>query len=551
MNNFSTTLIACSLTLFLGACSATAPASLDASPQGQLANQWFADGEASIALGTQKTINNKKGAAKNVILFVGDGMGISTITAARILAGQQQGQTGEEYQLSFEQLPFSGLVKTYNTNQQTPDSAGTMTAMMSGVKTKAGFIGVSQASRRADCQDYLNNGEALFSALELAELAGKSTGIVSTARLTHATPAATYAKSVERDWESDGDLKNGEAQLGCKDIASQLIDFKPNLEQRINDGNPLPIVSGIDVAFGGGRRAFFGDDPASIAGFSEKAGEGRRKDGRNLIEEWQQQGGQYVMDQAGFDALSINNDAPVLGLFNASHMRYSANRLEDKSGEPTLTEMTDTAIDLLQRNNEGFFLMVEAGRIDHGHHAGNAYNALTDAVELSSAVQKALEKTNPEETLIIVTADHSHVFTMAGYPTRGNPILGKVVGNDDHGEPKSEPTKADDGMPYTTLGYATGRGHASLENNTNADVRYGKPIDAGRHDISDIDTTHSGYHQEALVPLGSETHGGEDVAVYASGPGSHLVSGTIEQNVIFHVMNHAADLTGKASKNIQ
>ena len=87
--------------------------------------------------------------------------------------------------------------------------------------------------------------------------------------------------------------------------------------------------------------------------------------------------------------------------------------------------MTAKAIDVLDNNDKWLFLTVEAGRIDHAHHAGNAYNALSDTVELSKAVQVALDKTSIEDTLIIVTADHSHVFTIAGYPKRGNPILGK------------------------------------------------------------------------------------------------------------------------------
>ncbi len=151
----------------------------------QLSSEWYTEAEAKVDAAAERKVVNPAGAAKNVILFVGDGMGISTVTAARILAGQMQGLDGEEYQLSFERMPFTGLVKTYNTNQQTPDSAGTMTAMMSGVKTKAGVLGVSEEVVRADCAS--SQGKELVTALELAEDMGKSTGIISTARITHAT----------------------------------------------------------------------------------------------------------------------------------------------------------------------------------------------------------------------------------------------------------------------------------------------------------------------------------------------------------------------------
>jgi alkaline phosphatase len=187
--------------------------------------------------------------------------------------------------------------------------------------------------------------------------------------------------------------------------------------------------------------------------------------------------------------------------------------------------------------------MVEAGRIDHGHHAGSAYNALTDTIALSDAVRTAVENNDMSETLIIVTADHSHVFTIAGYPKRGNPILGKVV---NVGE--TEPAAADDGLPYTTLGYTNGLGFRDLGNETDADEGYNHPADTGRKDLTGVDTESSGYHQEALIPLGSETHAGEDVAVYGDGPGAHLVSGTNEQSVVFHVMNEVANLEKQANR---
>lgn len=490
---------------------------------------WYESGQVAVAdnEAALKKIVNEAGSAKNIILFVGDGMGISTVTAARILDGQNKGMMGEGNLLSFEKMPFAGLVKTYNTNQQTPDSAGTMTAMMTGVKTKAGVLNVTEQSDRATCGGSKGQqGKELVTALELASMAGMSTGIVTTARLTHATPAATYAKTSERNWESDDKLTDEARKNGCKDIASQFVE------------SPY-----IDVAFGGGRRHFLPADMTDLEGKS-----GKRKDGVDLTQKWQQTtGGVYVEDQKSFDAIP-NSAEKVLGLFNSSHMQYEADRGNDVAGEPSLTQMTEKTIDLLSKNDKGYFMMVEAGRIDHAHHAGSAYNALTDTIEMAKAVKAAMDKTSAEDTLIIVTADHSHVFTMAGYPTRGNPILGKVVGNDENGLAKAEPELAKDDLPYTTLGYTNGLGFRNLGAETNADASYGIESAAGRKDLSAVDTTTSGFHQEALVPLGSETHSGEDVGVYARGPGAHLLAGTSEQNVIFHVINHAADLLRKAEK---
>jgi alkaline phosphatase len=502
-------------------------------------NDWFIQGANAIKVAEVnwrgvEAIKDLRGKAKNVILFVGDGMGVSTLTAARILEGQRKGMLGEENSLSFEKFPFSGFAKTYNVDAQTPDSAGTMTAMMSGVKTDAGVLGVDADIQRGECASVVGN--EMLTALELAEIAGKATGIISTARITHATPAAAYAKSAERNWEDISDMPADAITAGCEDIALQLVNFEANLEARMVGVD----VDGIDVVMGGGRRHFLPKDAAynSIDAQSEK--EGDRSDGRDLTAEWQAtySAGDYVIDQASFDAIDPATTTRLLGLFNESHMQYEADRANDVAGEPSLSEMTSKAIDILDNNKKGFFLTVESGRIDHAHHAGNAYNALNDTIEFAKAVQMAIDNTNPEETLILVTADHSHVFTIAGYPKRGNPILGKVVGVG-----KTEASLATDGMPYTTLGYTNGRGYQNLGAETDADVAYDLDISAGRVDLTTIDTTAVGFHQEALVPRSSETHAGEDVAIFASGPGAHLVTGTNEQSLIFHIMNYAAGLT--------
>ncbi|WP_404342269.1 alkaline phosphatase [Pseudoalteromonas mariniglutinosa] len=506
-------------------------------------NAWFKDAKLKMAASHQATdsIVKESGKAKNVILFVGDGMGISTVTAARILAGQLEGKLGEEHQLSFETLPFSGFAKTYNVDAQTPDSAGTMTAMASGVKTDVGVIGVDENIERGNCATVAGN--ELVTATELAEIAGKSTGIISTARITHATPAATYAKSADRNWEDISDMPEAAVTAGCEDIASQLVNFEKNLETRFAGID----VDGLEVVMGGGRRHFLPKDAAFNSADAVSSVEGDRSDGRDLTAEWQAQypTGQYVMDQASFNNIDADTTNKVFALFNESHMQYEADRSNDIAGEPSLSEMTAKAIDVLDNNSKGFFLTVEAGRIDHAHHAGNAFNALNDTVELSKAVQVALDKTSIEDTLIIVTADHSHVFTIAGYPKRGNPILGKVVAVG-----ATEPTLAADNMPYTTVGYTNGGGFRDLGDETNADAGYNFAPVTGRVDLTDVNTQAAGFHQEALVPMSSETHAGEDVGVYAVGPGAHLVTGTNEQSFIFHVMDYAADLVKSADAKV-
>ena len=330
-------------------------------------------------------------------------------------------------------------------------------------------------------------------------------------------------------------MPKGAIEAGCTDIAAQFVD----LPERLKLSDPSYDDIGIDVAFGGGRRHFVPKDAAYNSDDADSEIEGDRTDGRNLPREWvEKTGGMYVTDSQGFADIT---KTPVLGLFAESHMRYSADRFKDNKGEPTLAAMTSKAIDLMEGAENGFFLMVEAGRIDHSHHAGNAYGALADTIALSDAVRVARAATSVEDTLIIVTADHSHVMTFSGYPKRGNPILGTVV---EVGE--TEPKLAKDGKPFTTLSYANGRGFADLGQETDSDAGYRAPIQTGRHLTIDVDTTAPGYHQESLIPGDSESHGGEDVAIYASGPGAHLVTGTHEQHAIFHIMNHAGYLTPPA-----
>ena len=208
--------------------------------------------------------------------------------------------------------------------------------------------------------------------------------------------------------------------------------------------------------------------------------------------------------------------------------------------------MTAKSIGILSNNEKGFYLTVEAGRIDHAHHAINPRRALMDTIELAEAVRTAAEMVNLEETLIIVTADHSHVFTIAGYPARGNPILGKVVGVDSQGDTAENLSLADDGKPYTTLGYSNGPGFHFIEDSASADDVYALPVHTdGRVDLTDVDTEAAGFHSETTVPLSSETHGGEDVAIFAIGAGSDLIRGVMEQNVIFHVMMEASQLESR------
>jgi len=458
--------------------------------------------------------------ARNVILFVGDGMGVSTVTATRVYS------VGIDGALTIDQFPFTALSRTYTADHITPDSAGTMTAMMTGSNANSGVIGFGPATER---QDFNNNGDGspLWTLLELAEGAQMQTGVVTTARVTHATPAACYAHVNERNTENA--------------IALQALPSDVTYNPRLGDG--------IEVLMGGGRRFFV------PSGESDEEGEsGSRADGRDLRVEFQDAGYTYAWNADQFAALAPD-DMPVLGLFERSHMEYEFDRPTDFGGEPSLTQMTTKAIELLETSDTGYFLMVESGRIDHAHHAGNAYRALTDTEEFDRAVAAALEMVNLEETLIIVTADHSHVFTIAGYPLveaadmpypfrssmsffgREHGGILDIVYNINASTGEVFAATDSNGVPYTILGYHNGPGYRGAPR---VDPRSdGFPGFDGEGPAGPDDPD---YRQEAAVPLGSETHAGEEVAIYAIGPSAWRFAGTVKNTFIFNVMAEALGL---------
>jgi alkaline phosphatase len=459
-------------------------------------------GVVQLGLALALVLASGQSYAKIVIFFLGDGMGISTVTAARIYAGQTAGATGEEYSLAFEEFPHLALIKTYNTDAQVPDSAGTITALTTGEKTRIGVLGINGTVARDDCDAALQN--TLPTLAELAEQAGMGTGVVSTARITHATPAGAYAHTPNRNWESSATTPDDAQALGCQDIASQLV--------------AMPFGDGIDVIFGGGRREFM---PTEMSDPEYPNKQGARDDGRNLIDEWLAADSNRRYAWNG-DTIAQWLAAPeplsgqLMGLFEPSHMQYEADRARDPGKEPSLRDMTALAVKQLSAKKEGYFLLVEAGRIDHAHHFSNAFRALGDTVALSEAVQWAVDNVDLSETLILVTADHSHTMTISGYPRRGNPILGTV--EMEPGKPMLDAT----GKPYTTLSYANGPGYRKQ-----------------RRDLSDVDTQARNFQQLGTVPMQAETHAGEDVAAFATGANATAVRGVMEQNRLFNVMYDA------------
>uniref|UniRef100_A0A8D8YZV5 alkaline phosphatase n=1 Tax=Cacopsylla melanoneura TaxID=428564 RepID=A0A8D8YZV5_9HEMI len=437
--------------------------------------------------------------AKNIILMVGDGMGLSTLTASRILKGQKLGISGEEYHLAWDKFPAVALAKTYNLDAQIGESSACATALSCGVKANYETLGLDGRGKFENCVSSFS--ARVESVLEWSQKAGKATGIVTNTRVTHATPAAFYGHSPSRYWEDDGKVPFV-ARKQCKDLARQLVEDYPGKD--------------IDVIFGGGRRHWL---PKVAKDPEDHMEEGRRLDGRNLVEDWlrdkRKRGikAAYVWNKQQMDKLEMNVQQ-VLGLFAYSHMDFELDR--DKSGDPSLAEMTIKALSILKRNSNGFFLFIESGRIDHAHHYNNPHRALDETLALEETLLQVLALVNLSETLIVVTADHSHVMTIGGMSTpRGNSILGMDSKVSDI-----------DGLPYSTLLYSNGPGFS---------VPRLVPSNASATDKNSV--------HGSGVPRHWATHSGEDVPVYASGPlASVLLTGTMDQSYIPHALAYIACL---------
>lgn len=284
----------------------------------------------------------------------------------------------------------------------------------------------------------------------------------------------------------------------------------------------------IDLALGGGSRGFF---PNGIT--DENGGAGRRLD-RNLVEEIKAKGWQYAWNRE--TTMAADPNKPLLGLYGESHMNYEADRPET---EPSLADMTEVAIKNLEDAENGYYLMIEGGRVDHANHAGNMARAVTDGEAFALAIEKALSMVNTDDTLVIVTADHGHGLEFNGYCGRGTPITGLCYDVDDHGNAHSENlAKGLDGKPYTVAGYMNGPGSVMV-GEEGANDWTGTRKTPTQEEAQNID-----YLQDALVPMTAESHSAVDVPIMATGPWAHLLGGVVEQNVIFHVMLKAVTSEG-------
>lgn len=476
------------------------------------------------------------GEAKNIIFFLGDGMGPTTITASRIYG------YGEAGQLRMDRLSHTARIKTFSEDGQTTDSAPSMAAYMTGKKTRNEVIGMTPGTLAVDpspgmapdgkmVANAINNcpkpgtsvqaGNPAITILELAKKNGKKVGAITTTELTHATPAATFAHICNRN--------------AAFEIARQAVPGGAGYNARLLDG--------VDVLMGGGRNHF--------TPYNATNNNRGRIDGRNLLTELANQG--YTVGANRSDMLNAPLNKKYIGLYTAtSHLAYDLDRLNGKApGQPSLSEMTSKAMDLLQAQSgdQGYFLMVEGGRIDHALHGTNAKRALQDTLAFDDAIATAIvkaKKTDPDlsHTLIVVTADHDHTMTFNGYAARTgattatNPgILGLSYSYPVAGANAANTRVLADGKPHAPNLDVNGKTATTLVFGNGGGAR-----PTTRVDITDAQAGADDYLQEVGVKLGSagsETHGGGDVLLFAEGAGAKQFKGTRDNTWVFSKLREA------------
>lgn len=412
---------------------------------------------------------------KNVIYMIGDGMGIGAVQLGR------NALVGPDGRLAMETFPVVGLVTTYSANSAVTDSAAAGTALATGHKTNNGMVAV------------LPDGTPVTTILEAAQKKGMATGLISTNTLYDATPAAFGAH-----WGTRG---------GSAEIAAQLID------------------NGIDVLLGGGSSYFLPKGEA----------DGKRADGRNLVEEALKSGYQVAWDKV---ELASTTGPKVLGLFTPSYMNYQLDRVAYGTAEPTLAEMTTKALEILAESETGFFIMIEGARIDHAAHAADFPGVIAEMKDFDDAVEVArnFAQEHPD-TLLVVTADHDTLGLSVTEPmdygvfanvTASPEFMGLTLKKDEAGKFTEESIRA----AFATYAKITDLKPEEIAA-VQAESKSASYIVGYAIGAIIASRAHAGFVDPAVRAMGTTGgHTGNMVPIYAYGPGAEVFGGVMDNTQI-------------------
>jgi alkaline phosphatase len=470
------------------------------------------------------------GKAKNVILFIGDGMSVGTISAARVISrGLKQGSYNSAF--VFDTWPAVGLAQTSSVDALMADSANTASALNTGHIGSVNATGTYSDSS----PDTKDDPRVETFAQMIKRLRGMSVGVVTTSDWSDATPAAVYGH--------------------CRNRADDCRNFM--IADALDSG------LGLDVIMGGGSRRML---PQTVEG-------SRRKDDRDLFKEYEAAGYKVVTTATELsDAMKTAPDR-LLGIFNGSDMNVWLDRNVYKENvartpdQPGLVAMTTAALDILNKNANGFYLQVESASIDKQMHPMDYDRALADTIELERAIAAAADwvAKNAPDTLIIVTADHSH-----GYDVYGTVDVAKFNAGETEAAKRSAigiyngakyPTYEDkDGdffpdswEPTITLAHSRG----DTPNHTE-DYQVSKTPrvpalceekDGATVCVDNPEDDPNGLALGGNLPLnsGSGVHTLADVPVFATGPGAEALIGSYHQREVFFAMASAIGLDPSAA----
>lgn len=439
--------------------------------------------------GSASFADNQAPLAKNVIILIPDGMSVEGTTLARWYKGGTP--------LALDEMA-SGLVRTHSADAAIADSAPAGTAFATGHKSHTGFVGVLPDIADMPGVDPVTPGEErrpVANLLESAKLTGKSTGIISTSEVMHATPAAFSAHYPDRS--------NYDA------LSKQQV------------------YNGVDVVLGGGSKYFTPEG---------------RTDNEDLLKVIQQLGYDYVTTA---DELKASTSNKLWGLFAPAALAYEMDR--DSSKEPSLADMTSKAIEVLSRNEEGFFLMVEGSKVDWAAHANDPIGIISDVLSFDDAVKAALDFAKKDQnTVVIAATDH------------GNG--GITIGSTDT-------SKSYDKEPLSTFigplqkAKLTGEGLEEMFNAARSNVREVMEQYYGISDLTDsevkaIQETKSGSMNYTVGPMISKRakigwttggHTGGDVTLYSYTPGDGRLTGVLDNTQIAKYMAQVLSLDLEAT----
>ncbi|UWU23922.1 alkaline phosphatase (plasmid) [Rhizobium sp. CB3060] len=448
--------------------------------------------------------------AKNVIFLLGDGLSVGHRTAARLMSrGMTEGKANGR--LFMDDLDHMAFIGTSSTNAIATDSANTMSAYMTGHKTAINALGV-YADRTPDSLDdprVENIAEAV------RRLTKKSIGVVSTAEIEDATPAAVISHTRKRGDKAE--------------IAAMFLNTKP------------------DVILGGGSAYFL---PKDVPG-------SKRKDDKDLVKTFKDDGYALATDKSELTAAAGTNTGKILGLFHTGNMDVTLDREFLKKGtvgkfpnQPGLKDMAKVALDQLSKNPDGFFLMIEGASIDKQAHTMDWERSVFETIEFDQVVGMAREfaKTHPD-TLIVVTGDHTHGVSVIGTvddEKPGTDMREKVGVYADAGFPNYE-DKDGDGFPDKV---DVSRRLAIFANNypdyyETFRPKMDGPFEPAIQNEKKEYVANSAYKdvpgavlREGNLPRNADTavHAVDDVVLQATGPGSEEFKGYMEESDVYRVL---------------